>query len=259
MSNLLPEVRVNKNGVPVVKHVRSEVTTTAPRKGALPAPSLPTYTAKESLLMSRRSEIAYGLRVELAKKKYRLSDKARVRMFETLHDDTLDVLDSLAFNSDAATHSINMLMGRCLGNRNFADLNNVMTVADLINSDGESAYRNFDALVGGFQMNRPEGAPLIDWSHQDKSEWAKPQALYKAANDLEFKLYVRHFSDDGGMTKFLKSPNLTALILERPHDVDRIISLLNERKLKAHTDEQVADLQGLLDQKPESAISEGVL
>lgn len=259
MSNLVPEVRVNKNGVPVTKHVKSE-STSVRSKNSLPSPYMaPTYTPKEALLMNRRSEVAYGLRVEMGKKQYRLGEKARAKMFETLHDDTLDVVESFFAKNDVAQFSINVLMVRCMAQRNFADLNNVMTVADLIKSGDENSYRDFDSLVAGFQMNRSEDSPLTDWSHQDKSEWIKPQALYKAATELEFKLYVRQFSGAGGMTKFLKSPNLTNLILERPHDVDRIIALLNERHLKAHTDEQIGVLTGLLDQNPETAIAEGVL
>lgn len=260
MSNLVPEVRLNKNGVPVTKHVKPD-TGSAQRIVTIPVPQVTVQKpSKGALLMNHRSQVAFDIRQALSNGMSRLGEKGTNEMLETLHEETLDVLDSIWRESDLAQYSIKLLMQRCQKQSNFADLNNVMTVADLIKDSTEADYQTFGAIVGGLQMNRPEGSPLIDWSHQDKSEWDKPQALYKAATDLDFRLYLRQYGDASGVTKFVKSPSLHNFILERPQDIDRIIAILNERQLEAHTDEERTNtLRGLLDQKVEGEIAEGVL
>jgi hypothetical protein len=260
MSNLVPEVRVNKNGVPVVKHVKPDPDS-ARRMGGIPAPQATvTHPSKRDLLMNHESGVAYEIRKALNGNISRLGEKGTAEMLETLHEETIDVLESIYSKSDLAQYSVNVLMLRCLAQRDFADLNNVMTVADLIKNGSEVGYGCFGAVVGGLQMNRPAGSPLIDWSLRDKSEWIKPQALYKAATDPDFSLYVRQYGDSAGVTRFLKSPSLHNFILERPQDVDRIISILNERQIESRTDEDRTNtLRELLDQKLEGAIAEGVL
>jgi hypothetical protein len=257
---LVPEVRVNKNGVPVVKHVKTDIGSVQ-RRGSLPAPHVSvTRPSKRDLLMNHESGMAYEIRKALNGNISRLGEKGTAEMLETLHEETIDVMESIWSKSDLAQYSVNVLMQRCLSQRNFADLNNVMTVASLIKNGSEVGYGCFGAVVGGLQMNRPAGSPLIDWSLRDKSEWIKPQALYKAATDPDFSLYVRQYGDSAGVTRFLKSPSLHNFILERPQDVDRIISILNERQIESRTDEERTNtLRELLDQKLEGAIAEGVL
>jgi len=61
MSNLVPEKRVNKNGVAVIKHVRAAGDTLS--KSLLPAPMLPAVA--EPVAVSSRAPTAYDLRERL--------------------------------------------------------------------------------------------------------------------------------------------------------------------------------------------------
>lgn len=131
MTNLIPEVRVNKNGVPVTRHVKPEAARGG--KGSIPSPAIPAKTKKkpfklwpgqQELRSKALDRITFRPREEMLKAlslknrggqyDYRASDEDAYSMFsimgvnEAIHmihfgintkDDALDFIESHGLNS----------------------------------------------------------------------------------------------------------------------------------------------------------------
>jgi hypothetical protein len=241
---LMPEVRVNKNGVPVIKHVNPDKTSAAMSQTTIPAPSV---APDEDL-----SHIQWLITSALRSSNKHKRECDLMRTF--LHPDTLRVLQARMAESQFIYNVTSTLIHRSLEDGTFVHLNNLMVVLDGIPANEQPRSSSLQDHVTGLQAR--ERGTKKDWSKKDKSEWEKPQAIVKAIQLLD-QIYLDHRFVGSG--RFIRSQELERLILERPRDAERIAAVISERKLPVDTEDEIALLIGLLDQPTASAISRGLL
>jgi hypothetical protein len=240
---LVPEVRVNKNGIPVTKHVspdRNQSTTLQ----TIPAPSV----APDEDLSHIQWIINGALRTSGKHKR----ECDLMRTF--LHPDTLLYLQERMAESQVIYNVTSTLIHRSLDDGTFVHLNNLMVVLDGMPAHDQSHSFSLHEHIIGLQA-RQRGTKK-DWSKKGRSEWEKPQAIIKAIQLLD-----QHYLDHtfAGAGKFIRSRDLNELILERPRDAERIASLVSERQLPVDTEDEIASLVELLDQPAARALSRGLL
>lgn len=240
---LVPEVRVNKNGVPVTKHVNPDRNTPTTLQ-TIPAPSV---APDEDL-----SHIQWLINGALRTSRKHKRECDLMRTF--LHPDTLRYLQERMAESQVIYNVTSTLIHRSLDDGTFVHLNNLMVVLDGMPAHDQTYSLSLHEHVIGLQA-RQHGIKK-DWSKKGRSEWEKPQAIVKAIQLLD-QSYLDHSFVGAG--RFIRSRELEGLILKRPRDAERIASLVSERQLPVGTEDEIASLVELLDQPSARAVSRGLL
>lgn len=261
MSNLVPELRVNKNGVPVTKHVLADKTSRQ-SSSRVPPPSVNAHPSPDLLarLDEEGGEVAKLLAFHLRMPKYRLSKKGLQELLGTLHEDTLESVESLIRSSDSPWHMFDNMIAHCIKEREFATLNNIAVLDSEVRGMSDQKYRSLDMHVIGLQAHQESTA---DWSSLGAEEKEGMRAVFRASLLLDFN-YLRHV-EIGKTIKTaypstcIKSEALHGLIYEHPESVDSIISILNERKLSIRNEQDTKTLMGLVSQNVEPSLSSGLL
>ena len=259
-SHLVPTPVVTKNGTLTTVHKKPS--STPPSATVVPPVSLPQRAAspqKQSgleALAASSSRTAKDLHWCFVSGKVRLSKRVKDSMVDGIHEDTLAILDKPGTRPNAGI--ISQVFDSSVMSRSFVHLNNLAVVTDVLNECDKTHFSVFVTYIDGLQMYRPNSDPLIDWSHKNAAEQEIPKALIRAAMGLK-KPYAQVNPWVDGNPRYITSEGLTELIMERPQDVQRIITLVNERDLPVDTEDGIAALRGLLDQETETPLISGLL
>lgn len=258
-SNLVPTQIVNRNGV----------RTTVYRKAGSAIPSAPATIPPASLKVSgvvskylsgmdnlAASPTLVGQRLRLVMERVKINKKMKTEMLTGLHDDTLTAIHESVLGPESGVQ--HYLIDSCMRQRTLVPLNNAAVVADVAAECNEANLGVFHAYVDGLQMYRQHTDPLIDWSTRDDTEREIPKALIRAAIGLK-RPYSHVNTWVEGKPRHIASRELADLVMKRPHDVQRIIDLINQRDLPVATEEDIAALEGLLNQETENALISGLL
>jgi hypothetical protein len=242
MSNLIPEVHVNKNGVPVVKHVRPW-TTAGAGWASIPAPS-----ASDFVLSNTRARVDDILDVLMRDDSRFPSGSEKQKVRDMLLPGTQAALDA----SKVPVQDITTALRSCLYAKDFSLLNNMAVLCDLI----PNRPADFEKYCAGIQKY-PHIMRDVDLSESDEMLDIST-ALVRVASEVSGK-YRKGYHSDGSVATALNSKQLSALVAERPSDAGRIIDLLNERELPVDSEEDIDHIREMLDASPTAAIAEGVL
>lgn len=203
---LVSEVRVNKNSVPVTKHVNTDKNPAGSQQATLPAPSV---APNEDL-----SHIQWLIKGALRTSRKHKRECDLMRAF--LHPDPLLYLQGRMADSQVIYNVTSTLIHRSLDDGSFVHLNNLMVVLDGM-TDSESNFSISQHVIG---LQARGSGTKKDWSKKNRSEWERPQAIVKAAQLLD-QPYLDHTFAGAG--KFIRSRELEELILNRPSDTERLL------------------------------------
>lgn len=257
--NLVPTVVTDKNGRRTTVHRKA---TSVPPSGtaSIPPASLPKTSIEEQYVAGLNSLTSSGTmighRLYLIMQRAKINKKTKIEMMEGLHEDTLTILNQSDLSDASGVQ--NELIDSCLRKRALIPLNNAAVVADVLQECDESHRGVFHTYVDGLQMYRASSDPLIDWSTRDAAEHEVPKALIRAAIGLK-KPYSRVNAWVDDKPRHVMSEELVELIMKRPQDVQRIVALVNQRDLPVDTEQDIANLEGLLDQDTENPLISGLL
>lgn len=257
--NLVPTVVTDKNGRMTTVHRKAD---SASSNGAasIPPASLPKTNIMSEYLSGMEALSAsltvVGHRLRILMQETKIHKKIKATMLAELHDGTLSLIDHSVLGNDAKAQK--ELLDSCLRQRTLVPLNNAAVVADVA-AECDDLHRSvFTTYVDGLQMYRLYKDPLIDWSSKSADEQEVPKALVRAAIGLK-KPYSQVNAWVDGKPRHINSEGLTELIMKRPQDVQRIVDLVNLRELPVDTEQDIANLEGLLDQDIEDPLSSGLL
>lgn len=202
------------------------------------------------------SQTIVGHRLRIMMQDTKVQKKVKAAMLSELHEDTLVLIGQSTLGDDAKVQR--ELLESCLRQRSLVPLNNAAMVADVA-AECDDLHRSvFTSYVDGLQMYRLHKDPLIDWSSKDTNEREVPKALVRAAIGLK-KPYSQVNAWVDGKPRHINSEGLTELIMKRPQDVQRIVELVNARDLPVDSEQDIASLEGLLDQDTENPLISGLL
>lgn len=260
--NLVPTRVTDKSGRTTTVYRRAASST--PEMTTIPPVAAPQGTAVKKRMSSAGMELLdasptlVGRRLYLLLKhdRNRLSKKTKEEMISGLHEDTLKVLDRTALNEQVEV--LGNLFSLCIREKSFASLNNTAVVAELMDECDEVRLRVFDTYVAGLQMYRTQSDPYFDWSSSSSEEQEVPKALIRAAMGLS-RTYSKPNVWVDGKPRHLLSEELTNMVMRRPKDVHLVVAILNDRELPVETPNDIAALEGLLDQNTENALLNGLL
>lgn len=242
MSNLTPEVRVNKNGVPVTKHVRPW-TASGTSWASIPAPS-----ASDFVLSNTRPRVDEVLDVLLSDDSRfpSSSDKQKVR--DMLLPGTRAALDA----SKIPLSDITSALRSCIHRKDFTLMNNMSVLWELI----PNLPVDFEKYCAGIQKY-PHIMRDVDLSKSDEMVAVSAALIHVTAEVIS--KYRKGYHGDGIAAVGLNSQLLSGLVAERPYDAGKIIELLNERKLPVDSKEDINHIREMLEASSAAAIAEGVL
>lgn len=257
--NLIPMQIVDKNGRRTTVHRRDETTRPSNAFG-LPAVSLskpsPTAQYKAGLERLSNSGTMIGQRLLLLIQKTKLNRDIKIRMLDELHEDTLSILDKSSLRDEYNFQ--NLLLDSCMRYKSLLSLNNAAVIADVADECDDLHRKVFHTYVDGLQMYRNIKDPYIDWSLASDDEKEVPKALVRAAIGLN-KPYSQVNMWVNSKPRHITSNLLADLIEKRPQDVQRIIALVNDREPELETEQDIANLEGLLELEAENPLTSGLL
>jgi hypothetical protein len=148
----------------------------------------------------------------------------------------------------------------CIRDKSMATLNNIAVFGDMC--DDERAG-DFDYYIAGLNSYAEwDSHKVVDYSKASEDERAAARALLEATFGLEGNpgyLYVSDNMHASVPHTRIISPLLAKLVMDRPEDAERIVSLLKERHLMVDVPEDIIDLEEILDSGYDGALREGVL
>lgn len=253
MSGLIPEKRVDKNGVLTTKHVRALPTTISP---ARPLPSVDDIESRArkafDSIRNKDGSVAkvFVTEVQLELESKKTSTYSMSRAVLTLHPKTLDRLQTF---KPSAINTIADNIRAAIKEGNFSRLNNL---AVLRGDCGDASESKATWIIGGLNAHRSR-SELLDYSDATEDELSGPRAVLHATLTLDDSFvttdrFVQH------PIVFISSHPLAELIRERPHDVDRIVSIVNERQPNIVM-EGISGIVELLDSGTHDAVLNGAL
>ena len=262
-SHLVPVPVTDKNGVTTTRWKRpvSPSASLAP----LPAPSV----------WSDRADAARELDEALERDGYVMSTiildvmntrghnrEWREKIKNGVTQETLRIFDE-KFKGNYGT--IVPFVKRCIEEQSPASLNNAALFIDLLDECHEK--------YGNDHTQKDDGNDMfakfifgLQWHHRANNkdfssfEAGREQgdALLRANRTLGMP-YRQYYSNGQESMYYLPSRGLTELISKRPQDVDRIVSILRERRLPASTEEEISTIEALLDESASPSLSSGAL
>lgn len=225
MGELVPEKRVDKNGVLTTKHVRP-----APKSVIhnMPLPKVDDTDARAlrmfDTIRNRRGKVSEAIIMEVQREaeSRRLSIPEAGRTVLTLNPKTLDRLET---PDHKLTDGIIATIRAGIHERSFIRLNNyAVLVHSLEHVDNVDAY----LVIGGLNAHK-DRSEWLDYSDATDSDLDAPRAVLRATVALDAD-FVENEKYSATPAKYISSINLVDLIEERPEDVDRIIVIVNERR-----------------------------
>jgi hypothetical protein len=222
---LIPEKRLDKNGVLTTKHVR------ATPKGNPSTQSLPNVddTAARALkvfdsIRNQRGTIAASFVNEIQREleSGKSSQAVIERLVLTLNPKTLMRLELF---KRTVLNGITDNISCGIRERSFSRLNNF---AVLRNDCGNVTDSEASWFIGGLNADRKR-SDWLDYGDATEDDLAVPRAVLKAVTALD-ENFVTTDSFTKFPTKSISSALLVELIESRPQYVDRIVAIVNERK-----------------------------
>jgi hypothetical protein len=242
--------------------VHRKATSASPSGTAsIPPTSLPKVSVEAQYVAGlnslTNSGTMIGHRLYLTMQRATINKKTKIEMMDGLHEDTLAILNQPELR-DAFDVAQQHLVDSCMTQKTLIPLNNTAVVADVLKECDDLHSKVFYSYVDGLQMYRLHKDPLIDWSSKSTDEQEVPKALIRAAIGLK-KPYSQVNAWVELKPRHIVSEGLTVLIMKRPQDVQRIVNLVNQRDLPVDTKQDIANLEGLLDQDTENPLVSGLL
>lgn len=247
MSNLMPEVHVNKNGVPVKKYVRADGPGTK-KAASMPAPVTVDDTAP--LRKSFAACIHYALEegaydstnVDIPSGK-----KLDAFIAETYSRATMEAYIQIAEEQPMEAYQ-DLLLG-VISNRDSDKVAGY--ILEIVKRDKQKDYEWSDAAKGSYTymmaaqvyygLHHPHMETNIGYTppenilDESDPEVVKALALIELTNRLYDKddslAALEH--DTGGRDEvvYIADDELVRLVLERPEDVDAIVKIIDEEEL----------------------------
>lgn len=257
MGNFVPERRVNKNGVSVIKHVRADTKNGAPAV-RIPAPM--TDPAEANVRSRWEDVLNTAQGTHLAKQ----SNFHRLDNLVSLGEETVSRLEEVI--SVARTETDRQEITRLLRRHTTlsqvkARVNSLHAFRDLIGTDGKFDLNLVSASVVGLY---PEPILLhaIDYSKPSLYSIARPKMELIAA--LYRSPVMRGFANQNPNTQFIEIqssavrlyPPLQTIATRNPGRTQAIIDIMVDRKM---TKDDMPTLKNLLDGSESNALVEGVL
>jgi hypothetical protein len=231
MSNLMPEVHVNKNGVPVKKYVRADPKSGSGAASKLPMPSAGfgntrTTTPRLGIELSRTTAAGFSIH-DL--------DPAAAKEIESLLEYDAEQRTRLYHTVSAVRHAIDTLEGES----RVTFLHNVAAFGSVMQGDNNTSFTSY---INGLSAY-PDSVlyPDIDYILD-----APEEMLERAQCLIEFTLKAQRSSGDrlvydsfietwatsdpsGESTIFTKlhDSKLAAYVMDHPEQSDRILELMN--------------------------------
>lgn len=186
------------------------------------------------------------------------SKSRRETMLSQLGPETLNILNKKYGNLD--DRNLIAFLNHCAASASPISINNT---AALIECADEPQFNvNFSSSSAFFKcvsgLRSYEGAEDIDYSTLDDAERKSGRALLNAASLLD----GRYRSIDGWKgesPQYIRSSDLASLISRRPDDMEKIVSIVQERGLDVDTPAQIAQIEEIIDSSSSSSLLSGAL
>lgn len=214
---LVPTTIVNKNGVTTTVHKRMD--SGIPKRGSIiPKVGLfpvPEDTCKVVVESSFASELNF----------VKMSPKVREKMMETLHKDTLPVMESILRDHSDGIFTFRKAAGWSAASRNLALVNGYVALLN------ESEYKDRDAQLDilyalrGVQYCRPTKAPIDVTNPGDKNAEGALALVRVLRQSLDSGLVVRTSCPKDESAYVFNDPEVGAMIIENPKRADEIVDL----------------------------------
>jgi hypothetical protein len=247
MSNLIPEKRVNKNGVAVTKHVRANQTPAASASFPSPSPGVNTARPATPLL-----EAATPLFQRGAIGDFTLDDVAPEALEKI--EELLKADSEMKPPSYSVGNSIGTALGQDSLEKCVEYLHNVAVFAPLV-----TALRDNNLSISAFVTGLKYYPNDVLWRNMDYLKEAPESLAEKAKNLMEFTLkasgrsvvsdaliydaFMEEWDSENGVSDVyikLKDDDLAAYIMEHPEHGDAILDMV-EREGKALPAKLMAD------------------
>lgn len=202
------------------------------------------------------SSLEYALKTEFSIKARRLSNKRIGEMLDALQPDTMSKIESL-WGADHNDFVVQQVIFESSKRGSVAPLNNL---ALFYTDEPRKTYqsREFHSYVYGL-ANLSEFEDDEDFSKAPEALQKSMKAVLKVTLDADGR-NRRSMEIGSSIWTYLTSEPLVRLIIERPDDADRIISIINGRpEVQFYREDQVDHLREMLYQNVISALDEGTL
>ena len=227
MTNLIPERRVNKNGIMTTKWVSPPSEPVAAR-GNIPAPMASPRSSKiysprhEMEIEVAYSEVGALFAKSLLKHSHRLEDldPQVLQAVELMVQGAMS--KGLSFQADKA---VSTALNTC-GLGDYTALNNLAVFGGSVMHPDSENY-DVQALVAGLAPRFGVGDFLLDNTEGEREEALVLVTAAARIREPFVKIHDNQYSDN--RTISVASSELTDFILSRPDDVERIARAVNER------------------------------
>jgi hypothetical protein len=254
-SDLTPTSIVDKNGKQTTVHKRQP----APSAPKVLAGLKPTASpsANHADRLSMYVPVEYMLKEELFLKERKLSHDQIGEMLDDLHPDTLIKLAKVKDDFEGGYFLVQQAIHEAAVGASVAPMNNLALFYDGA-PPHEHERRRYMAYVNGL-ANPAEFDDDQDFSKSPESVQRSMKAVLKVTLGVTMQHY-RTSNIGGTMWTYLSSNALAGLVMERPEDADRIITILTDRpKMPCFTPDEVGHLRDMLDQNVAAPLAEGIL
>lgn len=260
MTNLVPERRINKNGVSVLKHVRPDAAPKAAPQNGFPAPKAePEADAAAVMHRNRWAEI---LRIGEENPLSENQQFMRLDKLVTLGDETLSRFEELLELAPSVTdkHALTKMMGKFRPVQQVrARVNSFYAFKDLIGTDDKFAMNILSAAIDGLYPHDIM-FEVIDYSKPSLYSIARPKieiiaALYRSPKRHlggKFDLSELILNDAGAV---YACSGLQRVVIENPNRTDDIVKLIVDRNMDQS---DMPALRNMM-KAPTTALMEGVL
>lgn len=245
MNDLVPEKRVDKNGVLNTKLVRP-VTMHQPLSTLFPSPTL---RRQDFVIADGTVPTMDIVELQVTRLPENVTEDEIRSTLATLSQQTPVMLDALRMDAKV----INRAVMTSLRRGNFALVNNMAVLGAAVS---KPALKYLDHYCAGIHQCGAF-APDLDLSKSGEQEIESAVALVRATEELS-KGYGIMYATHEDTIQTLSSTQLALLITQRPKDTDRIIAILRERDLPVETEDDMKHIIQLLE-TPVHALTDGAL
>lgn len=258
MSNLVPERRVNKNGVSVIKHVRPDTNGSNAAAARIPSPAVAPIAASVRERWEDILAVAQSTALADSSQLHRLDNLA------SLGEDTLSRLEDVirSARTEVDREEITRLLRRHTTLHQVkARVNSLHVFRDLIGTDGNFDLNILSATVVGL-FPEPIMLHAIDYSKPSLYSVARPKvelmaALYRSPIIRQFPNPYKRFTEiESGALSL--HPALQTIVMRNPKRVRDIINLIIERKFTTSGDD-MRHLREIIEGSSTSVLMDGVL
>lgn len=210
---LVPTTVVNKNGVTTTVHKRMDSGSqkrgsSIPKIGLFPVPE---DTCKVVVESSFASELNY----------VKMSPKVREKMMDTLHADTLSVMESILREHNDGIHTFRKAAGWSAASRNLALVNGYVALLNESESKDRDAQLDILYALRGVQYCRPTDVTNLS----DKNAEGALALVRVLRQSLDSGLVVRTNCPKDESAYVFNDPEVGTMIIENPKHADEIVDL----------------------------------